>query len=119
MVKTSLAEPTPPEPGALPTGALALADMATRADEAAALLGALAHPKRLLVLCALLDGEQSVGRLAERAGLPQATLSQHLARMRLQGLVATRRDGTSIHYRLADPVIRDVLGVLYARFCAT
>jgi len=65
----------------------------------------LADPKRLMILHALRDGEMSVGQIVSRLGLPQANVSQHLAIMRERGIVATRREGTSIYYRLASPKI--------------
>jgi ArsR family transcriptional regulator len=90
---------------------------ARKAGEAAALLKALAHEARLLVLCQLVDGEHSAGALQEAAGLSQSALSQHLARLREDGLVATRRDGTSIFYRLADHKAARVLETLAAIYC--
>ncbi|WP_051356921.1 ArsR/SmtB family transcription factor [Azorhizobium doebereinerae] len=89
-----------------------------RAEEAAALLASMANAKRLLVLCHLVERERSVGELAAFAGLSQSALSQHLAKMRLQGLVATRREGQTIHYRLASREVRAVLETLYGLFCA-
>ena len=68
-----------------------LADLQPRADEAAALLRVLANPHRLLILCALVEGERSVGQLQARLALSQSALSQHLARLREAGVVVTRR----------------------------
>ena len=65
----------------------------------------LADPKRLMILHALRDGEMSVGQIVSRLGLAQANVSQHLAIMRERGIVDTRREGTSIYYRLASPKI--------------
>jgi DNA-binding transcriptional ArsR family regulator len=95
-----------------------LADMEANAEAAARLLATLANPKRLLALCHLLDGEMPVNRLAEKVGLAPATLSQHLARMRDLRLVETRRDGQTIHYRLASPEIRTILATLHGIYCA-
>ena len=89
-----------------------------RAEEAAALLASMANAKRLLVLCHLVEGERSVGDLAEIVGLSQSALSQHLAKMRLQGLVRTRRDGQTIYYSLASPAVRALLETLYGIYCA-
>jgi DNA-binding transcriptional ArsR family regulator len=89
-----------------------------RAEEAAELLASMANAKRLLVLCHLVEGERSVGELAEIAGLSQPALSQHLAKMRLQGLVRTRRDGQTIFYSLASPAVASVLQTLYGIYCA-
>ena len=88
-----------------------------RAEEAAALLSSMANAKRLLVLCHLVDGERSVGELAELAGLSQSALSQHLGKMRLQGLVETRREAQTIYYSLASREVRSVLETLYALYC--
>jgi DNA-binding transcriptional ArsR family regulator len=92
--------------------------MEARAREAARLLAALAHAKRLMALCHLLQGEKSVGQLAELIGLAPTALSQHLARMRDLGLVATRRDGQTIHYRLASAEVAAILETLYRLYCA-
>ena len=89
-----------------------------RVAEAAQLLRLLSNERRLLVLCHLLEhGEMSVGTLAEAVGLAQPALSQHLAMMRSQGLVATRRAAQTIHYRVADPKAERVVQVLHELFC--
>jgi len=88
-----------------------------RAEDAAALLASMANAKRLLVLCHLVEGERSVGDLAAAAGLSQPALSQHLGKMRLQGLVRTRRDGQTIFYSLASDEVRAVLQTLYGLYC--
>ncbi|HQS48615.1 MAG TPA: metalloregulator ArsR/SmtB family transcription factor [Xanthobacteraceae bacterium] len=90
----------------------------TRAEEAAALLSSMANAKRLLVLCHLMEGERSVGDLAMLAGLSQSALSQHLGKMRLQGLVTTRREAQTIYYSLASREVRAVLETLYGLYCA-
>lgn len=90
---------------------------AAKAGEAAALLKALAHEARLMVLCQLLDGEYSAGALQKASGLSQSALSQHLARLREEGLVATRREAQTIYYRLADPNVARVLDTLAAIYC--
>ena len=96
-------------------GAMQLAENAALA---ARLLRALANERRLLVLCDLVAaGEKSVNDLAANVGLSQSALSQHLALMRDEGLVATRRAGTVIYYRLADPKAEAVLHTLHRLFC--
>ena len=87
------------------------------AAEASRFLRALANEKRLLTLCQLVGTEQSVGALADAVGLSQSALSQHLTRLREDGLVATRRDSQTIYYRLADPRIETMIGLLYEQFC--
>lgn len=95
------------------------ATLEERAAEAAAVLRLLANERRLLVLCTLMtEGEANVGSLAERVGLSQPAMSQHLARLREDGLVATRRTGTTIHYRIADPRVALVLMSLKDAFCS-
>ena len=98
------------------TEALAAA-LEERAEEAAAVLKALANPHRLLILCLLAGGESSVAELEARLGLRQASVSQLLARLRHEGLVIGRREGRHIRYRLADPRIADILATLHRVFC--
>lgn len=92
--------------------------MKSHADEASSFLKALSNPARLLILCELHRGEKTVGALEKLVGLKQSPLSQHLARLRNDGLVQTRRDGVTIHYRLADPRVNQVTAALYKAFCA-
>ena len=83
-----------------------------RATEAARLLKLLANEQRLTVLCRLSHAELSVTELGEYVNLSQSALSQHLAKLRADGLVATRRDAQTIYYRLADPIAEKLIGVL-------
>ncbi|MCC6789964.1 MAG: helix-turn-helix transcriptional regulator [Hyphomonadaceae bacterium] len=83
-----------------------------RAVEAARLLKLLANEQRLTVLCRLSGSELSVTELGEYVNLSQSALSQHLAKLRADGLVATRRDAQTIYYRLADPIAERLIGVL-------
>lgn len=95
-----------------------LSDMdSSQADRAAALLGALANPNRLMILCSLIEGEHSVGELNARVPLSQSALSQHLARLREEGLVGTRRESQTIHYRIVDPVVFELITPLHKRYC--
>jgi ArsR family transcriptional regulator, virulence genes transcriptional regulator len=89
-----------------------------RAERAAAMLRALGNASRLMVLCSLVDGEQSVGALNEKVPLSQSALSQHLAKLREEQLVATRRESQTIYYRIADPVVFELIETLYGRYCA-
>ncbi|UFZ08126.1 metalloregulator ArsR/SmtB family transcription factor [Bradyrhizobium ontarionense] len=98
--------------------AASVAGLEDKAEEAARLLTAMANPKRLMVLCNLIEGERAVGELAEQVGLRQAALSQHLAMMRALDLVATRREGQTIYYRLASHEVREILQTLYRLYCA-
>lgn len=94
-------------------------EMARHADEAAALLKALAHPARLLVLCQLVEGERSVGELQPITGLSMSALSQHLAVLREMALVTTRRESQTIVYALAEGPAASVLDALYAAYCGS
>lgn len=88
------------------------------AEQAAQLLAAMANQKRLMILCHLIDGEKSVGEIAELVDLRQSPLSQHLAKLRALGLVQTRRDGQSIFYRVGSDKVEQILRALYAIYCA-
>jgi ArsR family transcriptional regulator len=92
-----------------------LARFETSAAAASRLLKAMAHDSRLLVLCQLAAGELQVGQIASR--LSQSALSQHLALLRAEGLVATRRDGLAVFYRIADPAVLAVITTLAGIFC--
>jgi DNA-binding transcriptional ArsR family regulator len=92
--------------------------MEANADKASQLLTAMANPKRLLILCNLLDSELNVGQLSERVELGQSPLSQHLSKLRAWGLVKTRRDGQQVNYSLASDEVREVLTTLYRIYCA-
>jgi DNA-binding transcriptional ArsR family regulator len=89
-----------------------LSELQDCVQPAARLLKLLASEQRLLLLCRLMEGEASVSVLAEHAALAQSATSQHLAKMRAEGLVATRRDGQTIHYRIADPNAAHILAAL-------
>ncbi len=87
------------------------------AARAAGLLKLLGNEKRLMILCQLAEGELPVGALQARIDLSQSALSQHLALLRAEGIVATRRDGQSIHYRIADPSALRIIETLAELFC--
>lgn len=92
-------------------------EMAARAAEAAAFLKALSHEGRLMILCHLSSGEKSVTALEALIGARQAAVSQHLARLRSEGLVAARRDGKVIYYAIKDPKVRAMVALVYEMFC--
>ena len=91
--------------------------MSENAQRATDFLKALAHESRLMMLCILAEGEKSVGELEEILSLRQPTVSQQLARLRADGLVATRREGKAIYYSLASEEARIVIGAVYDAFC--
>ncbi|MCS6931949.1 MAG: metalloregulator ArsR/SmtB family transcription factor [Acetobacteraceae bacterium] len=87
------------------------------AERAAEFLKALANPWRLRILCTLSEGPMAVGVLAARIGAREALVSQHLMRLRAEGLVRTERFGQSVHYSLASPLTEQVIGALHQAFC--
>ena len=93
-------------------------ELGTKAAEAESFLKALANRHRLMVLCELHKGEHSVTRLQEAIGLSQSSLSQHLARLREDNLVKTRRESQTIFYSLADQNVSRLIALLYELFCA-
>lgn len=95
-----------------------LALLKDRAAEAARLMRMLSNENRLLLLCHIASAEEmGAGALAEALGLSPSAASQHLALLREDGLVATRREAQSIHYRIADPKVARLLGVLRDIYC--
>lgn len=97
---------------------IGIAELERKAGEAAGLLKLLANENRLLILCRLvIAGEMSVGDLADAVDLSQSALSQHLGKMREDGLVATRREAQTIFYRIADPNAARVLELLKNIYC--
>ncbi|MCA8928716.1 MAG: helix-turn-helix transcriptional regulator [Alphaproteobacteria bacterium] len=107
-------EPTEADANADPN----LDEMTESARNAARFLKALAHEGRLLILCHLASGEKSVTDLEGFLSARQAAVSQQLARLRMDGLVAFRREGKTIYYRLADDRARRMVETLYDMFCA-
>jgi DNA-binding transcriptional ArsR family regulator len=92
--------------------------MSEKAESAAELLKSLANRHRLLIVCQLIEGERSVGELAEFLGIRDSTVSQHLALLRKDGLVTTRREGQTIFYAIGSAPARAVLEALYGVYCA-
>lgn len=96
----------------------ALREMEQHAGSAERLLRTLANRHRLMVLCALVEGERSVGEINSLVPLSQSALSQHLAVMRNEGLVGTRREGQTVYYSVTSDPALGVLQVLHDTFCA-
>jgi ArsR family transcriptional regulator, virulence genes transcriptional regulator len=95
-----------------------LALLQRNAGAALAMLGALANERRLTILCRLIaDEEVTAGDLAEAVGLSQSACSQHLARMREEGLIGFRREAQTIHYRIADPNVKRLIVTLKDIYC--
>jgi len=101
-----------------PTNDIDLEEMQKAAGQASTLMKTLGHQGRLMVLCQLATGEKSVGELAEILDIQQSPLSQHLSRMRNEGLVATRRDAQTIYYSLDSGEAGKVIECLYNLYCA-
>ena len=97
---------------------LDISQLEENAGQATAFLKALSHPKRLLVLCNLVDGNLTSGELAEKLEISHPNLSQHLAKLKAMDLVATERSATTITYRIADPRVAQIIGALQDMFCA-
>ncbi len=97
---------------------LKIDEMRENAGEAADYMRALSNHSRLLILCHLVEArELTVGQLVERVGISQSALSQHLAKLREQGLVAFRRESQTLFYRIADPRAERILETLHELFC--
>lgn len=91
--------------------------MRVHAGDAAQLLRALANEKRLMILCLLVEGERSVGELNAQLDLSQSALSQHLAVLRADGLVSTRREAQTIYYALAAGPAQRIINTLHGIYC--
>ena len=96
---------------------LDIAQLRSRAIRANALMKAMGNEHRLLILCQVLHGEKSVGELERSIGLSQSALSQHLARLRRDGLVRTRRQAQTIYYSLEGKEARAIIDTLYRLYC--
>jgi DNA-binding transcriptional ArsR family regulator len=94
------------------------AELEENAGEASELLKAMASPHRLMLLCLIADEEKSVSDLTAELGLRQATVSQHLARLRQEGLVSTRREAQTIYYSIANKAAASIIRILYKEYCA-
>lgn len=100
------------------SGEALASDMRASAAEAAALLKALSHENRLMILCLLAEGEKAVTELEQALGMRQPAVSQQLARLRGEGLVEACRQGKAIFYSIASEEARQVIELLYALYCA-
>lgn len=96
---------------------LELQQMHNSASQACKLMKVLSNPDRLMILCQLSKSELRVGEIEEILGIEQPTLSQQLTVLRDENLVATRREGKSIYYKIKSPEAMAVIEVLYEQFC--
>jgi DNA-binding transcriptional ArsR family regulator len=105
------------EPAPSPDVLLDVDHMLDSALDATALLKALSHETRLVILCLLIDGDKTVGELEQKLNLRQPVVSQQLARLRADELVETRRDGKNVVYSIARPEVTEIISSLYRTFC--
>ena len=93
-------------------------EMREAANEAARMLKSLANDHRLMILCLLAQGEMSVGQISQYIDLDQSPLSQHLARLRSEGMVRTRKVSQTVFYSLDSEEAKAIIGTLYSLYCA-
>lgn len=93
-------------------------EMEQNADKAVTLLKAMANTHRLMILCSLSSEELSVGTLNEIIPIAQSALSQHLAWLRREGIVSTRRESQTIYYRLASEEVSEIIATLHKLYCS-
>ena len=91
--------------------------IAEKADIAADFMSGLANVHRLRILCELAQGERSVTAIIEATGIAQTSVSQHLAKLKKEGIVDFRREHRTLHYFIADPAVVDIMAILYTKFC--
>jgi DNA-binding transcriptional ArsR family regulator len=91
--------------------------MKDKCDEAARLLKTLSHPERLKILCELVEGEKHVSELVAKLGLSQSATSQFLTRMKLEGLVCSRKQSQTVFYKISDPKVERLMMALQTIFC--
>ncbi len=94
-----------------------IAEIENTAEQVANLMGLLSNRNRLIILCQLAEGEKSVGELARLLEMREPAVSQQLAVLRREGIVAPRREGQMMHYRLVDGDVGKLIGFLYETFC--
>ncbi|NLS20385.1 helix-turn-helix transcriptional regulator [Rhizobium sp. P40RR-XXII] len=91
--------------------------IAKKADNAAEFLSGLANTHRLLILCELANGERNVSALINATGIAQTSMSQHLGKLKKEGIVDFRREHRTLHYFIADEAALQIMTILYERFC--
>lgn len=91
--------------------------MYVAAGDAAQLLRSIGSEHRLMILCVLMEGSKTVTEICQAIGARQSLVSQHLTRLRLDGLVSVERQGHFAYYSMHDPLVREIVGALYKRFC--
>lgn len=92
-------------------------DIAENAVRAADFLKGLASAHRLKILCALSNGEKNVGELMAQTGIAQTSMSQHLSKLKIEGIVTFRRDHRTLYYSIDHPLVQQIIALLYSQFC--
>lgn len=92
-------------------------EMEDKAGQAAEFMKGLASPHRLMLLCHMAEQEKSVTELMEATGIPQTSVSQHLGKLKKEGIVEYRRDHKVLYYRISHPVALSIMQILYEHFC--
>lgn len=95
----------------------AIKEIGDNADQAAAFLGGLANAHRLRILCQLAQGEKNVTELIEQTGIAQTSMSQHLNKLKAEGIVSFRREHRVLNYYIINPMALEVMQVMYEHFC--
>lgn len=109
---------SPDQTNAFDVKSMDISELEDKASDIAVLLKAMGNERRLVILCQLVaHGEMSVGAMAEKIGLGQSALSQHLAKMREEGIVTTRREGQTIWYRVTDGRVEELMAILHRLYC--
>lgn len=93
--------------------------LSKKAEEISLTLKQLAHPDRLMVLCHLLEGEKTVNELVEYIGASQSWVSQFLSKMKLSGLIDSKKKGIFVYYRITEPRLKSIITAIYKAYCAT
>ena len=106
-----------PSAAVTPKIAARMAELQENARHVAGMLKAMSNPARLVILCQLAEGERSVGELEEQVGLSQSGISQHLAVLRREHIVATRREKQTVFYSLAGADVATLMATLHKVFC--
>lgn len=109
---------TTPSPEAQIGPASTMPDMREAAEQATELLRSIGSTHRLMILCLLMDGSKTVGEICETMDARQSLVSQHLTRLRLDGLVQAERQGHFVHYTLCNTPAREIISILHRHFCA-
>jgi len=117
MADTEIADVIPDDATPVDSQENILDPMRVAAQEASDLLRSIGSPYRLMILCLLMDGEKTVTEICEAIGARQSLTSQHLTRLRLDGLVKVERRGHYAYYSLADTLARDIISTLYGHYC--